>query len=267
MQKKAAVIQDISCFGKCSAAVALPILAHFDIETALLPTALLSAHTAFPTYSCLDLTNVMKQNAADWKQLGLTFDGIYSGYMLGAEQIELTSDFIDGFAKKDAVVLVDPVMGDDAKAYSLLSGQSAESMARLAAKATVITPNLTEAAMLLDKEAVLSGYDEGYIRGLLFDLKKLGCACPVITGVSFNENEIGAAYLAGGEMKYLSSEKYDGSFSGTGDVFASVLFSVLMCGGAVESGIKKALSVLDTAIRESDVTYGIAFEKALKLMN
>lgn len=263
MQKKAAIVQDISCFGKCSTSVALPILAHKNIETAVLPTALLSAHTAFPKYTCVDLTENMKTTVSDWKELGLRFDGIFTGYMLNTEQTEITHDFIREFKKEDTFVLVDPVMGDDGKPYSLLSEKSATGLSHLCSLADVITPNLTEAAMLLGKSPKIDHYDEAYVKDCLFALKALGCGIPMITGVSFEKDKIGAAFLKNGKMQYLSSEKKDGVTCGTGDTFASVVFACMLSGETVESAVSSALRVVDKAIEECDTWYGIAFESAL----
>lgn len=263
MQKKAVVVQDISCFGKCSTSVALPILARKNIETAILPTALLSAHTAFPKYTCTDLTDQMKETVSDWRELGLRFDGIFTGYMLNGAQTEIVYNFITEFKKEKALVLVDPVMGDDGKPYSLLSAESAKGLARLCSLADVITPNLTEAAMLLRKEPVIENYSKEYIEDLLFSLRDLGCPLPMITGVSFHESEIGAAFLQNGSVHYAFSKKRSGVTCGTGDTFASVLFACMLSGQSVENALERALTVTDKAIENSDTWYGIAFESAL----
>ena len=264
MQKKAAVVQDISCFGKCSTSVALPILAHKNIETAILPTALLSAHTAFPKYTCTDLTQKMKETVNDWRELKIRFDGIFTGYMLNTEQTAIVYDFILEFKKEKALVLVDPVMGDDGKPYSLLSEKSARGLARLCSLADVITPNLTEAAMLLGKKPVIENYTRKYIEELLFSLRDLGCLIPMITGVSFRENEIGAAFLKGGKVHYAFSKKRENVTCGTGDTFASVLFACMLSGETVEKSLESALKVTDKAIENSDTWYGLAFESALE---
>lgn len=263
MQKKAAVVQDISCFGKCSTSVALPILAHRNIETAILPTALLSAHTAFPKYTCTDLTDRMQETVKDWRELKIRFDGIFTGYMLNTQQTEIVYDFVAEFKTENALVLVDPVMGDDGKPYSLLSEESAGGLARLCSLADVITPNLTEAAMLLGKPPVIGNYSKTYIGDLLFSLRDLGCRIPMITGVSFNEEEIGAAYLKDGEVHYAFSQKRKGVTCGTGDTFASVLFACMLSGEPVEKSLEAALRVTDKAIENSDTWYGLAFESAL----
>ena len=264
MQKKAVVVQDISCFGKCSTSVALPILAHKNIETAILPTALFSAHTAFPKYTCEPLTEMMNKTISDWRELQLRFDGIFTGYMLNTQQTEIVYDFVSELKKGNALVLVDPVMGDDGKPYSLLSEESAEGLARLCSLADVITSNLTEAAMLLGKKPIIENYDSDYIRDLLFSLRALGCRIPMITGVSFNEREIGAAFLKDGSVQYAFSKKHENVTCGTGDTFSSVLFACLLSGQTIEKALDAALNVTDKAIENSDTWYGLAFESTLE---
>ena len=207
MQKKAVIVQDISCFGKCSAAVALPVVSSFNIECALLPTALLSAHTGFSKYTCFDLTQQMQTALDDWKALKLEFDGFFSGYMLSDRQAAIALETLEKLVKKDAIVLVDPVMGDNGKAYAMLNDSFGEKMRELVSRADVITPNLTEAALLLEKEPVLEGYDEVYIEKSLYELKKLGCRVPMITGVSFEKGKIGVAFLENDRVNFVFSKK------------------------------------------------------------
>lgn len=266
MQKRAAIIQDISCFGKCSAGVALPIVSHFNIECALLPTALLSAHTGFENYTCLDLTDTMSQTLRDWKKEGVLFDGIYSGYMLSEKQIELSVSLVDEFKNEKAFVLVDPVMGDDGKAYAMLSKSYGKKMQQLISRADVITPNLTEAALLLEREPVLEGYGEKQIEEMLFELKSKGARLPMITGVSFEKDKIGVAYLKDEKLCYICSKKFDGKYCGTGDTFASVVFGSMMSGSTVEAAVQKALAVIEKAITSDSKWYGINFESALSTL-
>ena len=263
MQKKAAIIQDVSCLGKCSAGVALPIVSHFDVECALLPTALLSAHTAFRHYTCMDLTEMMRSICSDWRKEGVRFDGVYSGYMLSEAQIQIAADFIDTFAKEDAFILVDPVMGDNGKAYAMLSEHYGSTMRCLLKRADVITPNLTEAALLLGCDPVLSGYTERDVRDMLRALHGMGAKRPMITGVSFDADEIGVAYLENDKIGYIADEKLDGVFCGTGDTFASVVFGAMLQGAAMEDAIHRALRVLNKAMRADPQWYGIRFEAAL----
>lgn len=263
MQKKAVIIQDISCFGKCSSTVALPIVSAFNVECALFPTALLSAHTGFPKYTCFDLTEELKATLSDWKALSLSFDGFFSGYMLSDLQASLALELLDTLVKKDALVLVDPVMGDDGKAYAMLNDSFGEKMRKLVSRADIITPNLTEAALLLEREAVLSGYDEEYIKDALFSLKKLGCKVPMITGVSFKEDEIGVAFLENGRVEYAFSKKHDGVSCGTGDTFSSVLFGALLSGLSTKDAVLKAVGLTEKAIKNGVKEYGIDFEGLL----
>lgn len=265
MQKKVAIIQDISCMGKCSTLVAAPIISAFSHEVHLLPTAVFSAHTGFEHHCHIDLTDFMDTVLNDWKKLNLSFDGVYTGYVLNAEQIFKTKKLITNFAKKDALVLVDPVIGDNGEPYSFLSEEIRSEMVELIKMADVITPNLTEAAMLLDGDMIIDGYDEAYIKTCLLKFSELGCANPIITGVKFNCGEIGAAYLVEDEVYYCFSSEYEGKFSGTGDTFASTVFSALMAGFDIHKAIKLAINVLDISLKENDKWYGVDFEKAIEI--
>lgn len=264
MQKKAVIIQDLSCFGKCSSTVALALVSSFNIECALLPTALLSAHTGFSKYTCFDLTKEMAATVADWKNLSLSFNGFFSGYMLSDEQASLALEVLDLLVEKNALVLVDPVMGDDGKAYAMLNDSFGEKMRVLVSRADVITPNLTEAALLLEEKPILSGYDKGYIEKTLFALKKLGCKIPMITGVSFESGKIGVAFLENEKTEYVFSKKYDGVSCGTGDVFSSVLFGSLLSGKGTMQAVSTAVRATKKAIENGVKDYGIDFEILLK---
>lgn len=264
MQKKSVIVQDLSCFGKCSSSVALPIVSSFNIECALLPTALLSAHTGFSKYTCFDLTEQMQTTLNDWKVLSLRFDGFFSGYMLSDFQASLALEVIKTLLKKDAFVLVDPVMGDDGEAYAMLNPSFGEKMRALVACADVITPNLTEAALLLEKEPVLENYDAAYIEKSLFELKKLGCKVPMITGVSLEKGKIGVAFLENGKADFVFSKKYDGVTCGTGDTLSSVLFGEFLSGSGIKAAVERAVSATEKAIRNGVSEYGINFECLLR---
>lgn len=263
MQKKAVIVQDVSCFGKCSATVALPLVSALGIECALLPTALLSAHTGLPVYNCFDLTAEMKTVVSDWKKLSLSFDGFFSGYMLSGEQAEIALGVLSSLLKKDGLVLVDPVLGDNGKPYAMLNTAFSEKMLELVSKADVVTPNLTEAALLLGREPVLCGYDESFIEESLFALGKLGCRVPMITGVSFENEKIGVAFLENGKVSYCFSKKHEGVTSGTGDVLSSCIFGALMRGKSVPEAVREAVDFTEHAIRCGVSKYAIDFEGAL----
>ena len=149
--KRAVTIQDISCFGKCSLTVALPIISAMGIETAVIPTAVLSTHTGgFKGYTFRDLTGDIPQIASHWEKLGLSFDAIYTGYLGSPDQVQIVSDFFDSFGKEDNFIVVDPVMGDAGKLYAGFTDELVCGMRKLCAKADYIIPNMTEAALLLD---------------------------------------------------------------------------------------------------------------------
>lgn len=265
MQKKVAIVQDVSCMGKCSTLVAAPIISAFSHETHLLPTAIFSAHTGFEHYTHIDLTDFMHDVLCDWKKLELSFDGVYTGYILNAKQIEETKYLIENFAKKDSLILVDPVIGDNGEAYSFLSEEIRLKMIELIKMADVITPNLTETAIILGRDMIVDGYDEEYVKSCLMEFREMGCKVPIITGVKYKSGEIGAAYLVDGEVFYCFSVEYEGKFSGTGDTFASVVFSALVDDYDVHGAVKMAIKTLDLSLRDNDKWYGVDFEKAIEI--
>ncbi len=207
-QKRVAAIHDISGIGKCSLTAALPIISAAGIETAALPTAVLSTHTGDITgYTYRDLTNDLPAVAAHWQSLGVEFDGIYSGFLGSTEQVEMVCDFIDTFRKQSSVVLVDPAMADSGRMYTTFEKDFAKEMAKLCGKADIIVPNLTEAAFLLGENYVEPPYSKDYIEALLSRLTSLGPKTIVLTGVAFSHDEIGCAVYNNGDIHYKFSEE------------------------------------------------------------
>ena len=267
--KRILSIQDISCVGKCSLTVALPIISSFGIEAAILPTATLSTHTAFKGFTFHDLTSDISPICRHWQEQNIDFDGIYTGYLGSAEQIDLVleifRDFGDGKLK-----FVDPAMGDNGSLYTGFDVAFARKMAKLCAAADIIVPNLTEACFMLGKPYISSGYSKEYIEDMLRSLTALGCKRAVLTGVGFDENELGCyGYDATtGEFFFDANEKISQSFHGTGDVFASVCFSCLMKGKSLEESCAIAAdfvcdSMNATLNDEKPIWYGVHFEKVL----
>ena len=267
--KRILSIQDISCVGKCSLTVALPIISSFGIEAAILPTATLSTHTAFKGFTFHDLTSDISPICRHWQEQNIDFDGIYTGYLGSAEQIDLVleifRDFGDGKLK-----FVDPAMGDNGSLYTGFDVAFARKMAKLCAAADIIVPNLTEACFMLGKPYISSGYSKEYIEDMLRSLTALGCKRAVLTGVGFDENELGCyGYDATtGEFFFDTNEKISQSFHGTGDVFASVCFSCLMKGKSLEESCAIAAdfvcdSMNATLNDENPIWYGVHFEKVL----
>ena len=183
MLKRIVTIQDVSCFGKCSSTVALPLISAMGVETAVIPTAVLSTHTGgFTGYTFRDLTADIPQIAAHWKTLQLHFDGIYTGYLGSREQVQIMADFFDAFRSEDTVIVVDPVMGDAGSMYAGFTPDFAVEMRKLCGKADVIAPNMTEVSLLLGIPYAEQCPLET-VKTYLKQLTEIGCPIAVITGI------------------------------------------------------------------------------------
>lgn len=271
-QKRVAAIHDISCFGRCSLTVALPIISAAGIECCAVPTAVLSTHTGgFEGYTCLDLTDELMPIAEHWKTLGLGFDGIYTGYLGSMEQIELVSRFFDMLGGRDTIKVVDPVMADHGVLYTGFAPDFPQQMKKLCAKADVICPNITEAALLTGLEYREGPYDIDYVNSLLEGLAALGPERVVLTGVYFDDEILGAAAWDSGEIKLVGASKINQMYHGSGDVFGSALVSALICGCDVAQAAQIACdftaeSVAKTLASGTDIRFGVRFEAALPRM-
>lgn len=266
--KKILTIQDISCVGQCSLTVALPILSACGTETCVLPSAVLSTHTAgFKDYTFRDLTDDMPLIQKHWISEGILFDGIYTGYLGSEKQIEYVSGIIDTTRKENAIVVVDPAMADNGKLYPAFGESYVEAMKHLCfEKADVIVPNITEACMLTNSE-YKEKYDESYIHDLMKKLSHAGAKTIVMTGVGYSEDKTGVAISENGGFEYYSHPRTDKSCHGTGDVFASAFTGALMNGKDMYSAVKIAadftLSCIKHTIDDESHWYGVKFEKAL----
>jgi len=264
-------IHDISCVGRCSLTVALPIISAAGFDCGVLPTAVLSTHTGgFTGFTYRDLTADIQPIAAHWESLGLRFDALYSGFLGSFEQIALVADIFDRFKTADGLVLVDPVMADNGQLYPVYSPEMAKGMAGLCSHADIIVPNLTEAAFLLDEPYVGDEYDRAYVEGLLKCLAGLGAGRIVLTGVSFEPGMLGAACYdaVDGHIGYFALERIDGYFHGTGDVFGSALLSGLLSGqdlsGALETAVRYTHRCITLTYEAGlERRYGVCFEKAI----
>ena len=270
-QKRVAAIHDISCFGKCSLTVALPIISAAGIETSVIPTAVLSTHTGgFKGYTFRNLTSDLKPIAEHWSSLGLKFDAIYTGYLGSFEQLNIVSEMIKLLKTPDTLIIVDPVMADNGKLYASFPQNFPEGMKKLCSIADVIVPNLTEASLLLGVPYNEGPYTKDYIESMLQGLKKLGSKSVVLTGVSFDNGLLGAACIdSDGSISYSFTERVEGYYHGTGDVFASALTSGLLKGLTLEKAIKVAADFTVAAIKRTkeagtDVRYGVNFEAGLR---
>ena len=267
MEKRILTIQDASCVGQCSLTVALPIISACGIETAVLPSALLSTHTAgFTGFTVLDLTDEFPKIAKHWEKEGITFDGVYTGYVLES-QIDYINEICQKFNK--GLKIIDPVMADHGSFYYGFDEKFAKKMATLCFGADVILPNLTEAAFLLGEECRLSGYDKEYIEGLCKRLvEKLNVKCVVLTGVSFEPDKLGVCVYENGEYSYYFTQKVARNFHGTGDIYSSAFVAGYVLGN---DALKSASIAADYTVEAMLLTmpykdthsYGVFFEKAL----
>ena len=272
MNKKILTIQDISCVGQCSITVALPIISAAGIETAILPSAVLSTHTAAPfgKFTFRDLTEDLPLINKHWVEKNIKFDAIYTGYIGSKLQIEYILNIISSTLKEGAPLIVDPAMGDNGKLYVGFDEDFVSYMAKLCAKADIILPNLTEAAYLLKEECKLANYDKAYIEGLVRRLANLGSKMIILTGVGFKENELGVCIYDVKEDKtyYYLHNRVPQSFHGTGDVFSSSFVGAYLNGKSPLEASQIAAdftreSIALTIDDKDEHWYGVKFEQAL----
>ncbi|MBQ3022285.1 MAG: pyridoxamine kinase [Clostridia bacterium] len=267
-QKRLVTIQDLSCFGKCSVTVALPVISALGIETVVLPTTVLSTHTGeFKGYTFHPLHNEFHRIMQHWKSLKIEFDAIYVGYIGSGELIDLVSDFIDEFKKENTVVFIDPAMADNGKFYSGLDRDYAKKLSSLCKKADIISPNMTE-AMILSGNKPENYKDTSMLEVIAKSLSDI-CNNVIITGVH-NEKTISTVAYEKGSATLFSAEKplYNGVFYGSGDLFASAFIGKYLCGMSLSDATKSASDfvnecILCTLDERDKYWYGLKFEQCL----
>lgn len=264
--KRIVTIQDISCVGKCSLTVALPIISAMGIETAVIPTAVLSTHTAFKNFTYRDLTGDLPKIAKHWKQEKFDFDGIYTGYLGSTEQIDMLKEFFKQFKTSNNFVFIDPVMADNGKLYAGFDENFVKEMKELCKMADIIVPNLTEASYMLEKE-YKENYNEQEIKDILIELSNLGPQYIVLTGVSFKDNKLGVMSYNKETNEFFTyfKEKIPAKYHGTGDIFASTLVGAITNNNTLEEGLKIAVDYVWETINDTYKTnkkdaYGVNFE-------
>lgn len=276
MTKRVAVINDLSGFGKCSLTAAIAVLSVMGIQPCPMPTAILTNQSGFRNYQSIDFTKNMNGYIDHWQANHAEFDGIYSGYITNAEQINIISKFVDTFRKKDTAVVVDPVMADNGKIYKAYSLDMCKKMRDLVTKADYITPNLTELCFLTDNNySNVASLDSNLIfakiEEMAMTLVKRNKQTVIVTGVVVN-GKIYNCIFEQGSADFIKSHLFDGSFSGTGDLFTSVFTGGIINGLSVKDSISKASSFLEKAIYDTisqqnfDPKHGVEFEKNLKLL-
>lgn len=264
-----AAVHDLSAYGRCSLTVIMPTLSAMGVQCCPLLTAYLSTHTGgFEGNTFLDLTEQIKLVAAHWRQLNLTFDGIYTGFMGSAAQITHTAEFIRTFQNPACTVLIDPVMGDHGKPYRTYTPEMCRKMTELSALADIITPNRTEAAVLLGKEYAALRLDrEEDCRRWAEELSAHGARSVVLKGVSLHPNWAGAVCFdrETGAVSYADAPRTPGEFHGTGDLFASVISGALARGWRLAEAAQLAAEFVSqcTAAQGSPCRDGLEFEPLL----
>ncbi len=267
--KRILTIQDISCFGKCSLTVALPILSAMGIETVILPTAVLSTHTLFRGFTCKDLSDQLVPITSHWKEEGITFDAIYTGYLGTEEEIDTVIGIIETFRNENTLVIVDPAMGDNGRLYAAFDEHYARKNADLCAVADIADPNITEAAFLTGLP-YRETYTEEYIRELLLALAGTGTKMPIVTGVSLEEGKTGAMGYDAEKKEFFhyQNDRVPAVYHGTGDIFSSVLAGAFVRGKDRTEALKTAadytaLTIAETLKNPGNPWYGVDFEQTI----
>lgn len=267
--KRILTVQDISCLGKCSLTITLPVMSALGVETVILPTAVLSTHTMFKGYTCKDLTDQIVPIAEHWKREGVSFDAIYTGYLGTIEQIDMIAALIDDFRTKDTLVFVDPVMADNGKLYPAFDMAYARRNAGLCAIADIIVPNITEGALMTGME-YRERYDRDYIVEMLRRLSDLGARVSVLTGVSLEEGMTGVmGYDREADAFYTyQNRRIDASYHGTGDLFSSACVGEIMRGCSWQDALRIASDytahTIEVTLRNPGKPwYGVDFEQTI----
>ena len=265
--KRILTIQDISCVGQCSLTVALPILSACGLETAVLPSAVLSTHTAgFTGFTVRDLAEDIPAIRKHWMKEGISFSAIYTGYLGSTQQIDDVLDIFRDCGDAGCVKVVDPAMADNGKLYPAFDGEYVEAMKRLCGAADFVVPNITEACFLTGVE-YRTEYDRAYIDDLLEGLVALGSKNVILTGVSYAEGKTGVVVLENGQYAYYEHEKLPNSCHGTGDIYCSAFVGALMRGNAAYRAAQVAADYTLECIRYTasldNHWYGAAFEPVL----
>lgn len=280
--KTVAALHDLSGVGRCALTVAIPVISAMGLQVIPAPTAVLSAHTAFPDYVGLDLTDYLEGCLEKWCEMGMKFDCIYTGYMASIRQEEIARRFMD--RQPQAIKVVDPVLGDDGVMYRALPKDMPEAMKKLCRGADVITPNWTEAVLMTGGEGIAANKDalpgtkiscesvtRAQVEDMLDRLMQLGPKKVLLTGVVMDDVHVNAWTGESGKMQTLAYEPVHASFPGTGDLFASVLAGALTKGQSFADAVRLATTyVRETMIHtvncKTEPVYGVQLEQTLGLL-
>lgn len=268
--KKVATVQDIAGIGRCSLTAAIPILSVLGVQPCPLPTAILSCQTEYPNFHFYDFTNEMRDYIDSWTSMNLSFDGIYSGFLGSEDQINIVIELIERY--REALIVVDPVMGDNGEKYKTYTIEMCNKVKGLVKHANIVTPNLTECCILTDRkyEDVVDVINEETLFEIAREISELGPEKVVITGVIKDDEVITFAYDKERDESFSFSNPYNNkSYSGTGDIFASIICGMLVRGFDFKIAVNKACdfiknAVYMTSLENADERNGIFFEPLLK---
>lgn len=266
--KKILTIQDISCVGQCSLTVALPILSACGLETCILPSAVLSTHTAgFSGFTFRDLTDDMPKIQKHWQKENIKFEAIYTGYLGSVKQVGYVRDILDTMGTDNCIRIVDPAMADNGKLYSIFNDEYVAAMRTLCKSADILIPNITEACFLAEVE-YREAYDKSYVKELLDKLSKLGAKTVVLTGVGYAPGKTGVIVYENGIIRYCEHDKISKGCHGTGDIYASAFTGALLNGKNIFEAAKIAADYTVKCIintqGDAEHWYGAKFETALR---
>ena len=267
--KRVLTIQDISCLGKCSLTIALPVISATGVETVILPTAVLSTHTMFKNFTVKDLSDQIDPIKDHWLSENVRFDAIYTGYLGTIQQIDQMKELFKAFKHDDMTIFVDPVMADNGKLYPAFDMDYVKKNAELCAEADIIVPNITEAAFMTGME-YKEEYDEAYVKEMLQKLNEFGAKVSVLTGVSLSPGKTGVMGYDREADDYFvyQNDRIDAAYHGTGDLFSSSCVGAMMHGKSWQEAMKIAADytayTIEVTLKNPEKPwYGVDFEATI----
>ena len=271
INKRILTVQDISCVGQCSLTVALPILSACGFETAILPTALLSNHTAveFNGFTFLDLTSEMEKIVKQWQKENIHFSSIYIGYLGNKKEVDIVKDIYDSILEPNGIKIVDPAMADNGKLYTGFDEEYVNKMKQLVFNSDIILPNISEACLLTDT-SYKEQYDEEYIKDLVNKLHYNGAKTVILTGVGYAKEYSGVVVSDNDNFKYYQHAKINKQYHGTGDIYSSVFTGMYLSGKSLYEAATIAadfvVECIKNTIDDVDHWYGVKFESIIPVL-
>ena len=269
--KRILTVQDISCVGQCSLTVALPILSACGFETAILPTALLSNHTAveFNGFTFLDLTSEMEKIVKQWQKENIHFSSIYIGYLGNKKEVDIVKDIYDSILEPNSLKIVDPAMADNGKLYTGFDEEYVNKMKQLVFNSDIILPNISEACLLTDTP-YKEQYDEEYIKDLVNKLHYNGAKTVILTGVGYAKEYSGVVVSDNDNFEYYQHAKINKQYHGTGDIYSSVFTGMYLSGKSLYEAATIAadfvVECIKNTIDDVDHWYGVKFESIIPVL-